>query len=177
MAFHAGRYDSALDKMTTQMREMMDAIQEEAAFRGMEAADYSPMWTTLKGALATMEQWKGFYAPRIRQGNWAVRATRGKEVYREHRGSEYAAQRLGKQLQSENWKRQLKNCISVSNWDDTRRKFDEATYSQTEETTDILARIDQIYHEVEPPCKEMTDEHHRLFRQEHSVMILTGLFS
>ena len=106
---HRESYDRALDMMTQQMREMIEAIEEEAAFKGLEAADYSEMYTTLKGAVAQMETWKGFYAPRIRRpGNWVVQATRGegdaKEYHREHRGSELAAIRLGKQLRREGWK-------------------------------------------------------------------------
>jgi hypothetical protein len=105
--YYRQSYDAALDMMTAQMKEMIAAIEEEAAFRGMKAADFSEMYSTLKGALATMNQWRGFYAPRIRQGNWAVLAYRGegaeREYYREHRWSEMSARRLANKLKREGW--------------------------------------------------------------------------
>lgn len=105
--YYRQSYDAALDMMTAQMKEMVAAIEEEAAFRGMKAADYSEMYSTLKGALATMNRWRGFYAPRIRQGNWAVLAYRGegaeREYYREHRWSEMSARRLSNKLKREGW--------------------------------------------------------------------------
>uniref|UniRef100_A0A6M3JF17 Putative regulatory protein n=1 Tax=viral metagenome TaxID=1070528 RepID=A0A6M3JF17_9ZZZZ len=102
-------YDKALDLQTKQMRDMMEQISEEAAFKGISPADYSDLWTTLKGALAMMETWKGFYAPRIReQGDWKVQASRGvgeaKSFRREHARSELAANRIATRLAREGWK-------------------------------------------------------------------------
>lgn len=106
--YYRQSYDMALDLMTEQMRQMIDQIQEEAAFRGIEPADYSELYNSLKGALVTMKQWKGFYAPRLRQGSWAVTAYRGenedREYYREHRWSQISARRLAKRLEHEGWK-------------------------------------------------------------------------
>ena len=100
-------YDKALDLMTQQMREMKERIEEEAAFKGIDPADYSELWMTLKGAIAYMETWKGFYAPRQRQGNWAVTGFKGegddRQYYREHRTSELAARRLAEKLKAEGY--------------------------------------------------------------------------
>ncbi|MFH0826185.1 MAG: hypothetical protein V2B18_25820, partial [Pseudomonadota bacterium] len=101
-------YDKALDLQTQQMRDMIDQISEEAAFKGISPADYSELYTTLKGALVMMETWKGFYAPRLReQGEWKVQASRpakeGKEFSREHARSELAARRIANRLKREGW--------------------------------------------------------------------------
>ena len=103
-------YDKALDLQTQQLRDMIDQITEEAAFKGQDP-DLEKLKKTLKGALAMMEEWKGFYVPRIReQGNWKVQAFKehgpmsaNKEFYREHAGSELAARRIAKRLQREGW--------------------------------------------------------------------------
>ena len=103
---HRESYDRALELMTAQMRQMMGQIEENAAFMA-QSPDYREMYETLKGAMASMETWKGFYAPRLRQGNWVVYATRGKgderEAYREHRFSEWSANRLAARLEREGW--------------------------------------------------------------------------
>jgi len=86
-------YDKALDLQTAQLRQMIEEITEEANFRG-EKPDLNELRQTLKGALAQMEEWRGFYAPRLReQGNWKVQAYKehgpmkeNREWYREHRG-------------------------------------------------------------------------------------------
>lgn len=101
-------YDKALDLMTAQMRTMIEQIEAEAAFTNTNPADFSDMYLTLKGALAQMGQLRGTYAPRTRQGNWAVRAEREndlgeKEYYREHRFSHMAAERLSRKLEAEGW--------------------------------------------------------------------------
>ena len=103
-------YDKALDLQTAQLRQMIDELTEEANFRG-EKPDLDELNQTLKGALAQMEEWKGFYAPRVREaGNWKVQAYKehgpmreNREWYREHRGSELAARRLAQKLQREGW--------------------------------------------------------------------------
>jgi len=104
--YHRESYDRALELMTEQMRQMIEQVEENAAFLN-QSPDYREMYETLKGAMASMETWKGFYAPRIRQGNWVVYATRGKgddrEAYREHRFSEWSANRLAIKLKNEGW--------------------------------------------------------------------------
>lgn len=104
--YHRESYDRALELMTAQMRQMIEQIEENAAFMN-QSPDYREMYETLKGAMASMETWKGFYAPRLRQGNWVVYATRGRgedrEAYREHRFSEWSANRLATKLKNEGW--------------------------------------------------------------------------
>jgi len=103
-------YDKALDLQTQQLRTMIEELIEEANFRG-ETPDLNELKQTLKGALAQMEEWKGFYAPRLREsGNWKVQAYKehgpmkeNREYYREHRGSELGAHRLANKLQREGW--------------------------------------------------------------------------
>jgi hypothetical protein len=104
-------YDKALDLQTRQMKDMIEKITEEARFKG-ETPDLTEMNKTLKGALAQMEEWRGFYAPRIReQGDWKVQAYKehgplreNREWYREHKNSELSAQRLANKLKREGWK-------------------------------------------------------------------------
>jgi predicted RNA methylase len=101
-------YDKALDVQTREMRRMIADIIAEAAEKGT-SPDLDQLKDTLKGALAQMEQWRGFYAPRIREtGDWKVLAYKGdknnKEWYRDHRGSELAARRLAKNLERDGWK-------------------------------------------------------------------------
>jgi transposase len=67
--------------------------------------------------------------------------------------------------------------IEVGCWAHARRKFDEASSSRPVESTDILARIARPYHEVESPCKEMSSGERLLFRQEHAMPILSGIFA
>ena len=66
--------------------------------------------------------------------------------------------------------------IEVGCWAHARRKFDEAATSRPNEATDVLARIARLYHEVETPSADMTPETRRLFRQEHAVPLLAGIF-
>ena len=109
--FFRQSFDKALDLQTAQLREMIGQITEEANFLG-EKPDTDELKQTLKGALAMMEEWKGFYAPRMReQGDWKVQAVKQygpmstqKEFYREHAGSEHAARRIANRLQREGWK-------------------------------------------------------------------------
>jgi len=109
-------YDKSLDVMTAQMQAMIDQIEEEAAFKGIDPADFSDMYTTLKGALAMMGTYRGSYAPRIRQGNWAVTASRGEgedtQYYREQRFSHMAATRLAEKLKAEGW--EIRNVAEVA---------------------------------------------------------------
>ncbi len=90
---------------------MIRQVKEEAKAKG-ETPDITQLNKTLKGALAQMEEWKGFYVPRIReQGDWKVQAYKehgpmevNREYYREHAGSEYSAQRIAQRLSREGWK-------------------------------------------------------------------------
>lgn len=100
-------YDKALDIQTREMRRMIADMIAEAAEKGT-SPDLEQLKDTLKGALAQMEQWRGFYAPRIREvGDWKVLAFKGdknnREWYRDHRGSELAARRLAKNLERDGW--------------------------------------------------------------------------
>jgi len=67
--------------------------------------------------------------------------------------------------------------IEVACWAHARRKFDEACSSRALESTDILARIARLYHEVETPCKDMVPQERCQYRQEHAAPILDGIFS
>lgn len=66
--------------------------------------------------------------------------------------------------------------IEVGCWAHVRRKFDEAASSRPLESTDSLARIARLYHQVETPCSCMTPEERRCFRQEHAEPLLAGIF-
>ena len=64
---------------------------------------------TLRGALAIMDEWRGYYSPRFReQGKWVVTATRlipgteDQEYFRQNKGY-YAAQMLQKELIRQGW--------------------------------------------------------------------------
>ena len=106
--YYRESYDRALDLMTEQMKKMIFQIEEEAAFKEVAPADYSEMYMTLKGALANMETWKGFYAPRQRRGDWAVIASRKKadgttETYRGHEWSQIKARKIANQMERAGW--------------------------------------------------------------------------
>ncbi len=104
-------YDKALDLMTKQLRDMIAELTEEARSKG-EVPDISELKQTLQGALADMEEWRGFYAPRQRErGNWAVQAykehgplSQNREWHRAHKASELEARREAKRLEREGWK-------------------------------------------------------------------------
>uniref|UniRef100_A0A6M3KQ94 Putative methyltransferase n=1 Tax=viral metagenome TaxID=1070528 RepID=A0A6M3KQ94_9ZZZZ len=109
--FTRNAYDSALDVQMKPLEDWIEQIKEEAAFKGQSPVDFSPIYKTLRGALAQMGQLRGTYAPRIREGNWAVTASRPmtearegeKEYYREHRNSFKAAERLARKMRAEGW--------------------------------------------------------------------------
>jgi len=67
--------------------------------------------------------------------------------------------------------------IEVGCWAHARRKFDESVSSRPKEATEILARIARLYHEVETPCRDMTPDDRKLFRQEHAKPILDQIFA
>jgi len=103
-------YDKALDLMTKQLRDMIEEIKQKAKAKG-ERPDFAELNQTLKGALAQMEEWRGFYAPRQHRGNWAVQAYKehgpleqNREWYRAHHVSELSAQREAKKLERDGWK-------------------------------------------------------------------------
>ena len=55
------------------------------------------------------------------------------------------------------------------------RKFDESTASRPTESTELLARIGQLYR-VEALCKEMDPEERYTFRQKHARPIVDTIF-
>ena len=67
--------------------------------------------------------------------------------------------------------------IEVACWAHVRRKFDEACSSHALESTDILARIARLYHEVETPCKDMAPEERCQIRQDRAAPIVEGIFT
>jgi hypothetical protein len=100
---HRESYDKALDMMTAQIREIITKMEEKG-----EQHPTGKILKDLRYALASMQEWRGFYAPRLRdRADFAVQASRtvdGKtEYYRGHKGS-YGAERLADKLRSEGWK-------------------------------------------------------------------------
>jgi len=67
--------------------------------------------------------------------------------------------------------------IEVGCWAHARRKFDEAVSSRPQESTNILACIARLYHEVETPCAEASPEERRRCRQVRAMPILDGIFA
>jgi|GEM_PF-6130127 len=99
---HRASYDKALDMMTSQLRALVAQMEE-----GELSAQTKTTLKELRFALASMQEWRGFYAPRLRErASWAVQAEKvvgGKtERYREHR-NKYAAERLADRLRKEGW--------------------------------------------------------------------------
>lgn len=100
---HRASYDKALDMMTAQLRALVAQMEEG------EATDQTKtVLQELRFALASMNEWRGFYAPRLRdRAGYAVQAekTHGDKTdrYREHR-SKYGAERLADKLREEGWK-------------------------------------------------------------------------
>ena len=112
---HRDTYDKALDKLLQPMKELINDLEEKAAFKGgsVSKADLPNFVTTydqlgkrkvlsLKDAIKYMEGWKGFYAPRIRdEGNWVVQGVKNLEKVRYHRSSRLSAERLADKLRSQ----------------------------------------------------------------------------
>jgi len=99
---HRASYDKALDMMTAQLRELVAQMEE-----GEPTGQTKTVLQELRFALASMNEWRGFYAPRLRErAGYAVQAEKtvgGKtERYREHK-SKYGAERLANKLRSEGW--------------------------------------------------------------------------
>lgn len=67
--------------------------------------------------------------------------------------------------------------IEVGCWAHARRKFDEAVSSRPKEATEILVWIARLYHEVETPCRDMTPDERKRFRQENATPILDQIFA
>jgi hypothetical protein len=73
---HRTSYDNALDLMTAQLRKLMEELQEKAK-SGLALKEDLNTLEQLQMALASMEEWRGFYAPRMReQGSYVMRASR-----------------------------------------------------------------------------------------------------
>jgi len=106
---HRESYDKALDKLLAPLKALNEKMKEEAKFKGQTFT--SPDFTSFQGdtltleeAIANMEQWRGSYAPRIReQGEWVVRAERKGEVVRYHKRTRLQAERFREKLKSEGW--------------------------------------------------------------------------
>lgn len=104
-------FDKQLDAMQKPMRDIIDEIEEKAALTGKEPVypdfgsyideDGKRRPLNLKEALAMMGQYKGSYAPRIRErGNWVVKGTLGVSGHyaRHHKRSKVAAELLANKL-------------------------------------------------------------------------------
>jgi transposase len=65
--------------------------------------------------------------------------------------------------------------IEIACWVHTRRKFDEAVSSRPRESTEIMARIAQLY-KVEAECKDMAPDDRKEIREQRSRLIIDGLF-
>ncbi len=110
---HRDAYDAALDKLLDPMRELLEKIREESAFKGEDESNLADFMAyrddkgqvrklSLKEVIAEMEEWRGFYAPRMReQGDWVVRSKKGNTYYRYHKPTRYQAERLGSKLEME----------------------------------------------------------------------------
>jgi hypothetical protein len=100
---HRASYDKALDMMTAQLRALVAQMEE-----GEVTGQTKTVLKELRFALASMNEWRGFYAPRLRdRASYAVQAEKPSgektERYREHK-SKYAAERLADKLRGEGWK-------------------------------------------------------------------------
>jgi hypothetical protein len=107
-------YDKALDILTEQMKEIKATKEKELNF----ASD--SLYKALIDAMSMMKEWRGSYAPRIRQGDWVVTAykttpsnqpslfpgdeTTNKIHHREQAWGEVSARILAKKLEREGWK-------------------------------------------------------------------------
>jgi len=113
-------YDKALERMIKPMRELLAKKQEQSGFSGEDVSkvdipefmnfrdeDGKLNKMSLKEVIKMMESWRGFYAPRLRVGNWVVRATKGagvnREYIREHRFTKLSANKLANKLKKEGW--------------------------------------------------------------------------
>lgn len=65
--------------------------------------------------------------------------------------------------------------IEVGCWVHARRKFDEAASSRPKESTEVMARIAQLY-KIEAECNEMAPDQRRKAREQGSKPIIEGIF-
>lgn len=65
--------------------------------------------------------------------------------------------------------------IEVGCWVHARRKFDEATSSRALESTEIMARIAQLY-KLEHACRDMSPAKRREMRQQRAMPIIDAIF-
>lgn len=180
-------YDKALELQTRQLREMIAQIIEEAAFRGESPdASLAELKETLKYALAEMETWKGYYAPRIREaGNWKVQGYKkhgplevNREYYRDHRGSELSARRLANKLRREGW-----TVYSVSQveklpeavYQDVKaaaaaKLIDAALEKVKENSTSIVAIRSEVLRAVADEIRARGFRSHMIHRKEGAVI-------
>ena len=81
--------------------------QHKQFFRKKHADIRAELRQTLKTALMLMDEWRGYYSPRLREyGKYQITASREREgateFWREHAG-EYGSLRAMKRLASEGW--------------------------------------------------------------------------
>jgi hypothetical protein len=106
---HRKSYDKALDVLMDPMKQLVAAIEEQAAKDG--AKPKFPEFTTLdddgkiikinlKQVLANMGQLRGTYAPRLREpGEYVIKGKRGDKIVRYHKPNRIAAELLKRQLE------------------------------------------------------------------------------
>lgn len=70
---------------------------------------------------------------------------------------------------------QKKGVIEVGCWVHTRRKFDEAVSSRPRESTEIMARIAQLY-KIEAEAKDMSPQERSRLRQQRARPMIDGIF-
>jgi hypothetical protein len=110
---HRAAYDKALDLLTAPMQKLVDQIEADAKEKGKEPKFPTMMVMdqsgerkslTLKEAVQHMNQWRGTYAPRLRDyGGWAIKGKKGEREYRYHRTNRWGAERLAARLRREGY--------------------------------------------------------------------------
>jgi hypothetical protein len=113
---HRASYDKALDRLLAPLKKMLERTQEGAVFQGekLDSADIKDFLTvdgkpiSLKQLINIMDEWHGFYAPRVREpGDWVVRGQKGPgpsaRQIRVHRATRFGAERLAAKLRSDGW--------------------------------------------------------------------------
>ena len=66
--------------------------------------------------------------------------------------------------------------IEVGCWAHARRKFDEAASSRPKESTEVMARIAQLY-KIETECRDMETEPRQRIRMQQSKPVLDSIFN
>jgi tRNA G10 N-methylase Trm11 len=115
---HRAAYDKSLDRLMAPLYELLAKLEESVAWeRSTQGLKYDPQkhadikdfiktgkdTLSLRQVITLMNQWRGFYAPRIREpGEWVVRGYRGrgpnKTFFRYHKTTRIAAERLASKL-------------------------------------------------------------------------------